>query len=123
LSHQAGCVDFSTGSNDFGFTDSLLLSSRGKGGRNFGTEDDILDEDTFNRDTPLVSDIADNFSDFIGNGFSFSYDALNSASTNYVTKGGLSSLDESLAKVSDTKGSAIWIGDLEVDNRVAINRL
>lgn len=122
LSHQASSIDFSTGSNDFGFTDSLLLSGRGKGSRNFGTEDDILDEDTFDRDTPFVSGIANNFCNFIGNGFPFGNDALDSTSTNYMTKRGLRPLDERLAKISDTEGSTIRVGNLEVNDRVAVDR-
>lgn len=123
MSHQAGGVDFSTGGDDFGFTDPLLLGRRRKRSRYLGTEDNILDEDTFNRDAPLVSSIADNFGNFKGDGFPLGNDALDSTRPNYVTKGGLGSLDEGLAKVGDAEGSAIWIGDLEVDDRVAIDRL
>jgi hypothetical protein len=40
-----------------------------------------------------------------------------------VAKGGLGTLHESLAKVGDTKGCPIWIGNLEVDDRVAAEKI
>lgn len=122
LPHQTSSVDFGAGGNDLRFTNSLLLSGRGERCRDLGTEDDIFDEDTFNGDTPLVGDIADDFCNFVGDGFTFSDNALDSTGTDDVTEGGLGSLNERLTKISDAEGCAVGVGDLEVDYGVTINR-
>lgn len=120
MPHQASGVDFSTGGNDLGFTNPLLLCSGGKRGRDFRTEDDILDEDTLDGNTPLVGDITNNFGNFVGDGFALGDNALNGAGADDVSEGGLCSFDERLAEISDAKGCAVRVGDLEVDDGVTI---
>lgn len=122
MPHQTSSVDFGAGGNDLRFTNSLLLSGRGERCRDLGTEDDIFDEDTFDGDTPLVGDIADDFCNFVGDGFTFGDNALDGTGTDDVTEGGLGSLNERLTKISDAEGCAVRVGDLEVDYGVTINR-
>ena len=119
LPHESGRIHLRTGSNDLGFTEPLLLRGRGERGGNLRGEDDIFDEDTLNGDTPFVGDVANDFCNFESDGFTLCHDALDSACADNVTKGGLGPLHEGLAKVGDTEGSPIWVGDLEVDDRVA----
>ena len=82
-------------------------------------EDDVLDEDAFDGDTPLVCDVAYDFGNFEGDGFALGDDALDCAGSDDVAEGGLRALDEGLAKVADAEGGAVGVGDLEVDDRVA----
>lgn len=43
LTHEACCVDFGAGGDDFGFTDTLLLGGGGERGCDFGGEDYVFD--------------------------------------------------------------------------------
>ena len=123
LPHEPSRIHLRAGSNDFGFTNPLLLRGRGKRGGNVWGEDDILDEDTLDGDTPLVSDITNDFGDLESDDFALGHDALDSARTDDVAKGCLGALHESLTKVGDTEGSAVRVGDLEVDDRIALKEI
>ena len=120
LPHESGRIHLRAGSDDFGFTEPLLLRGRGKRGGNLCGEDNVLDEDTFDGDTPFVGDVTDDFGDFESDSFTLSYDALDGTCADDVTQGGLGALNESLAKVGDTEGCSVWVGNLEVDDRVAV---
>jgi len=95
-----------------------LLGSRRQRGRDFGSENDILDKDTFNGDTPLVRDISNDFSNFEGYCLTFGNKALNGACTDDVSECGLSSFDKSLTKVSDSKGCSEGVANLEVNDGI-----
>ena len=110
-------------SDDFGFTEPLLLRGRGERGGNFWGEGDIFDEGAFDGNAPFASNITKNFRDFESDGFTFCHDALDDTCTDYMTEGGFGTLHESLAKVRDTRGSSIWVGNLEVDVRVAVREV
>ena len=120
LPHEPSRIYLRAGSDDLRFTDPLLLRGRGKRVGNLRGEDDILDEDALDGDTPFVSGVANDFCDFEGDCFTLGHDVLDSTCADNMTKGGLSTLDESLAKVRDTEGRTIWVDDLEVDDRVAV---
>ena len=119
LSHQPGRIDFCTCSNDLTLTNPLLLSCRAQGSGHFGTEDDILDENAFDGDTPLVSDFGDDFGDFKGDGFTVGYNGLDSTSSNDVSESGLGSFHQSGAKISDAECCTVRVDDMVVNNRVA----
>ena len=120
LPHEPSRIHLRTSSDDFRFTDPLLLRGRGKRSGDICGEDDILDENAFDGDTPFVGDVAHDFGNFERDGFTFCHHTLDSARTDNVTKGGLSTLYESLTKVGDTEGGTVRVGDLEVDDRVAV---
>ena len=63
-----------------------------------------------------ICDVADDFGDLKGNSLTFRDDALHRSGTYDVTKRRLCTFDKSLAQVRNT---AVWVGDLEVDDRVA----
>lgn len=123
LPHESSRIYLRAGSDDFGFTDPLLLRSRGKRGGNILGEDDILDEDTFDGNTPLVCGITNNFRDFESDGFALGNDTLDGTCTDDVTEGGLGTFYESLTKVGDTKGCPIGVSNLEVNDRVAVREV
>ena len=120
LSHETGRVNLRSSGNNLRLSDPLLLSSRRQGSGDFGTEDDILDEDTFNGDTPLIRNVSNDLGDFECNGFTFGDDTLHGTSTDDMTEGSLGSLDQRLSQVADTERRAVGIDNLEVDNRVTV---
>lgn len=120
MAHEPSGVDLRARGNDFGLSDTLLLCGGGERGRNLGVEDDVLDEDTLDGNTPFVGDVSDNFSDFECDGLAFGDDALDGAGANDVPEGCLGTLDESLAQIGDTEGGAIGVANLEVNNRVTV---
>lgn len=67
-----------------------------------------------------ICDVADDFGDLKGNSLTFRDDALHRSGTYDVTKRRLRTFDKSLAQVRNTERSAVRVGDLEVDDRVAI---
>jgi hypothetical protein len=97
LAHKASRINFCAGCNDLGLSDTFLLRSRRQRSGDLGAENDILDQDTFNGNTPFVGNVADNLSNLEGDGLALSYDTLNCASTNNMPQGGLSTFDERLA--------------------------
>lgn len=97
-----------------------MLSSAAQTGRNLGAEDDILDQDTLDGDTPLVCDVPDNLGDLERDGFTLGDDGLHGACADDVSQGGLRSLDEGLAQVGDTECGAVRVADLEVDDGITV---
>jgi hypothetical protein len=61
LSHQPRSVDFRPSSNDFTLSESLLLGSRRERGSDLWGEDDVLDENRLDEDTPFLGNLAYNF--------------------------------------------------------------
>jgi hypothetical protein len=118
LTHEPSGVDLCTGGDDFRFSNTFLLRSGRERCRNFGAEDDILNEDTFNGYTPLIRDVTDDFGNLKSDGLALGDDALDGACAYDMTKCGLSTLDESLAEVCNAKCCSIGVADLEVDDRV-----
>jgi hypothetical protein len=55
LPHELGSIDFGSGGNDLGFTDSLLSSSGRKGLLELDREVDILEQDGFDGNSPFLS--------------------------------------------------------------------
>jgi len=97
LPHETSRVDFSARSNDLGLSDPLLLGSRGQGRGYFGAEDDILDEDTLDGDTPLVGNVSHNLCNLECNGLALRDDALDSACADDVSERGLCAFDQGLS--------------------------
>ena len=81
LSHQARGIDLCPRCNDFTLSNPLLLSSAAQTGGDFGTEDDILDQDSFDGHAPLVGNVAYNFSNFERNSFALSHNRLDRTCT------------------------------------------
>ena len=121
LSHQSRGIDFCASRNDFGFSNPLLLCSRRERSGHLWREDDILDEDAFNGDTPFVGNIANDLGNLEGNCFTFGDNTLDSACADYVSERRLGPFDECLSEVGDTKCSPVRIANLEVDYRVTFN--
>ena len=119
MTHEARGVDFCAGSDDLGFSETLALRSGGQRRGHLGREDDVLNEDALNGNTPLVRDVADDLGNLEGDGLALGDDGLDGARADDVAEGGLRALDEGLAKVADAEGGAVGVGDLEVDDRVA----
>ena len=119
LPHQARRVDLRPRRDDLTLTQALLLRGGGQARRNLGREDDVLDEDALDGYTPLVRDVADDLGNLEGDGLALGDDGLDGARADDVAEGGLRALDEGLAEVADAEGSAVGVGDLEVDDRVA----
>lgn len=142
LTHEACRVDLGAGRNNFGLSKPLLLGGRRKRSRYLRREEDILgirmqklaarydgtevvvveanlDENALDRNTPLICNVTDNFGDLERDRFALGDDALYCTRTNDMPESGLRPLDESLSEISDTEGCAVWVGDLEVDDRVA----
>ena len=122
MAHQPSRVDLCASGNDFRLSNTLLLCSRGEGGGDFRAEDDILDEDTFDGDTPFIGDVSYYFSDLECNGFPLGYNALDGAGTDDVSEGCLGSFDECLTEIRNAESSTIWIANLEVDDGVTVTR-
>jgi len=86
--------------------------------RHLGAEDDILDEDTFNGHTPLVSNVPDNFGDLKGNSLALGDDTLYGARAYDMTERSLSTFNERLAEICDAECCSVGVANLEVDDRV-----
>jgi hypothetical protein len=121
LTHESGRVNFSTCCNDFGLSNTFLLGSGRKRSGNFGTEDDILDKDTLNGYTPFVSDVSNNLGDFECDGLTLSDYALDCSSANNMSESRLSTLDESLTEIRNSKRSPVRVADLEVNHGINFN--
>ena len=99
LSHQTGRVNFCPGRNDLRLSNPLLLSRRRQRCRDFGAEDNILDENTLNGDTPLVRNVTDDFCNFKGDSLALSDHALDCAGTNDMSERRLSAFNQGLTEV------------------------
>ena len=120
LTHEPCGIDLSARGDDLALSDALLLGGAGEGGRYLGGENDVLDEDTLNRDTPFVRDVTDNLSDLERDRFTLGDDRLDRARTDDVTKGRLCAFCQRLAQIRDTKRGAVWVRDLEINYRVTV---
>lgn len=80
--------------------------------------DTDLDQDSLNGYTPFLSNVADDFRNFEGDHLSFGDKGLHQASTNHMTKSGLSTLDKSLTKIGNSKCGTVRVGYLVIDDRV-----
>jgi hypothetical protein len=65
-----------------------------------------------------VRDVTHNLRDLKRDRLALRHDALHRTRTNDVSQCRLRALDERLAKVGDTKGGAVRVDDLEVDDGV-----
>lgn len=103
LTHKARGIDFGTRSDDLTLSEPLLLGGGRERGGDLGREDDVLDQDALDGDTPLVCDVADDLGDLEGDGLPLGDNGLHSARTDDVAEGRLSTLDESLAQITDAE--------------------
>ena len=120
LAHEPGRVDLCAGGDNLGLADTLLLGGGGERGGDLGAEDDVLDEDALDGDTPLIGDVPYDFGNFECNGLALGNDALYGASTDDMAESRLSTLDKCLAQVRDAESSAVRVADLEINDGVAI---
>ena len=122
LSHELGGFDFSASSDDLGFTDTLRLSSHRKGVLEIVAEDDVFDEHGLDLDTPTHCHVLDDLTNGLSDLLPALDDVLEDAGTNDMTKGGLGTLDQSLANVGDAESSLVRRGNVVVDDRCEVER-
>ena len=120
LAHEASSVDLSAGGDDLALTDALLLRGAGEGCRDLGGEDDVLDEDALDSDTPLVCDVADDLGDLERDSLAFRDDGLDRTCADDVSQGRHGSLHERQAEIPDAERGTIGVHDMEIDDRVAV---
>ena len=116
LSHELGGFDFSTGSDDLGFTDTLGLCGHGERVLEVVAEDDVLDKHRLDLNTPAPSDILDDFTDGLGDFLAALNNVLEDTGTDNVTKGSLCALNEGLADVGNTESCLMRRSDVVVDD-------
>jgi hypothetical protein len=136
LPHELGGLDLSAGGDDLRLTNPLLLrgglyrwSERcvdgairwtdGERGGYLRGEDDVLDEDAFDRHAPRRGGVAYDLGNLKSNRLTFGDDGLHRTSTDDMTEGRLGTLDERLAQVADAVGGTVWVRDCIVDDRVS----
>lgn len=103
LSHELCGVDLRSRRDDLGFSDSLLLRSTRERLLKLETEQNVLDEDTLDRDSPSMSDLFYDPFDLGGDGFSVREERLESSRSDDISESRLRSFRQSESDVSDSE--------------------
>lgn len=72
-------------------------------------ENDILDQNTLDRDSPLLADAFDDRLNFGGDCFPVGENTLKVSGTNDMTQGSLGALDESSTNISNSVGGTVRV--------------
>ena len=116
LTHKLGSLNFSPRSNNLGFSGTLTLRSHRERILEILAEDDILDKQGLNLNTPTKRRLLDNLTDRLSNLLTTLNHILQHTRTNNMAKSRLRTLHKRLADVGDGESGLVGRGDAVVDD-------
>lgn len=122
LTEESSTVDFSASNENLGLSVPAGLGSSRKGDLNVARDDNVLDQDRLDSDTPPLGARLDDLRNLGSDRLTVDEERLKVATSADVSQGRLGSLNQGAANVLDREGGAVRVDDVVDNDRFDFDR-